>query len=64
MRTLILTKTAARILDMCEKSVRDMADRGALPAERTESGTRLFRREDVERLAADRGSRSMFGVRK
>ena len=54
----IKTNRAARILDLSEKGVRDLADRGALPiSEITEEGTRLFDREVVERVAAERSRR-------
>jgi excisionase family DNA binding protein len=45
---------AARILGVVPATVRQLAISGQLPAVRTESGMRLFHREDVERLAADR----------
>ncbi len=49
---------AARILNVAAQSVHVMARRGELPvAGETESGIRLFRREDVERLAAVRAAR-------
>jgi hypothetical protein len=46
---------ASRILDVTGNAVLLMAKRGELEvAAETESGIRLFRREDVERLAHDR----------
>lgn len=46
---------AARILDVTPATVRLMVKRGDLKAATTtESGMRLFRRVDVERLAAKR----------
>ncbi len=53
----ITTAPAARILEASEATVRGLADRGLLLFERTESGVRLFEREDVERLAAKRKAR-------
>lgn len=51
---IVTTKTAARTLNVSEKTVRAMERRGELPAERTEGGVRLFRSEDVDRLKAER----------
>lgn len=49
---------AARILDVTPATVRDMADRGDLDvAACTESGIRLFERDAVEHLAAERYAR-------
>ncbi len=48
---------ASKILNIVPATVRLLADAGKLPAVRTERGMRLFRREDVERLAAERSSR-------
>lgn len=48
---------AARILDVTPATVRDMADRGDLEvAATTESGIRLFERDAVEHLAAQRAA--------
>ncbi len=54
MDPLLTPADAARILGVVPATVRLMAETGRLPALRTESGMRLFRREDVERLAAAR----------
>ena len=51
---LMTPSDAARILGLSADSVRVLGDTGRLPALRTVSGRRLFRRGDVERLAADR----------
>lgn len=51
---LLTPADAARLLGVVPATVRQMALSGRLPALRTESGMRLFRREDVERLAAER----------
>ncbi len=49
-----LAAEAAKILDVTPATVRLREARGELPAERTESGVRIFKRVDVERLAAQR----------
>lgn len=55
MERLLSPSDAARILGVVPATVRAMALSGRLPlATMTESGIRLFRREDVERLAAER----------
>jgi hypothetical protein len=53
----LLLVDAARILLVGERGTRVLADRGELPCERTPSGIRIFRRGDVERLAAERAKR-------
>jgi excisionase family DNA binding protein len=45
---------AARLLGVVPATVRQMERDGRLPAQRTAGGMRLFRREDVERLAQER----------
>ena len=45
---------AAKILDVAAQTVRDWERRGRLHALRTEKGTRIFRRSEVERLASER----------
>jgi len=45
---------AARVLGLSADSVGVLSDSGRLPAMRTVSGRRLFRRSDVDRLAAER----------
>ncbi len=58
MERLLSPSDAARILGVVPATVRAMALSGRLPpATMTESGIRLFRREDVERLAAERAKR-------
>jgi len=52
--TLLLVSQVARLLDVSAQTVRELSDRGVLRAERTPLGVRVFRREDVERLAAQR----------
>ena len=51
---LLTTSGTARLLELSSESVRAYERAGKLPATRTESGMRLFRRADVERLAAAR----------
>ena len=51
---LLLTRDAARILDITPHGVRAMTQRGVLQCERTPSGDRIFRRGDVEKLARER----------
>lgn len=50
----ILTMESSRILRLSPDRVRQLADRGDLAARRTAEGVRLFKRCDVERLAAAR----------
>ena len=58
MEQLLTAADAARILGVVPATVRVMALSGRLPvAAMTEGGIRLFRREDVERLARERGPR-------
>lgn len=56
---LLSPSDAARILGVVPATVRAMALSGRLPpATMTESGIRLFKREDVERLAAQRSAKA------
>lgn len=51
----LLTPTeAARIMEVSVDTVRYLADHGRLPVMRTTTGRRLFRRRDVDRVAAER----------
>lgn len=45
---------AARIIKSSQEFTRRLADTGVLPAIRLGNGHRIFRREDVERLARKR----------
>jgi excisionase family DNA binding protein len=54
---------AAAILKCSPDLVRYFERNGRLAAIKTERGWRLFRREDVERLATDRASRQEAGDR-
>jgi excisionase family DNA binding protein len=51
---LLTPSDAARVLGLSADSVRVLSDSGRLPAMRTVSGRRLFRRVDVDRLALQR----------
>jgi DNA-binding transcriptional MerR regulator len=53
---LLTTQDVARAADgeVCASTVRQWERTGKLPAIRTASGMRLFRRADVERVLADR----------
>ena len=51
---LMTTGEAARALGLSADMVRLLERGGRLPAQRTTNGLRLFRREDVEKLAAER----------
>ena len=51
---IVLTSEAAYILEVAAATVHELERRGLLAATRTAHGVRLFRREDVERLAAER----------
>lgn len=54
---ILTTADAARRLGLTPASVRLLAKTGRLPHTRTASGTRLFRLDDVERLAQERAGR-------
>jgi DNA-binding transcriptional MerR regulator len=51
---LLTSSAAGRILGLSPDMVRILNDKGLLPALKTVNGYRLFRREDVERLKAER----------
>jgi excisionase family DNA binding protein len=51
----LFTTQVAQILKVSAETVRAWERRGRLPAIRTAIGVRLFSREDVERLALERG---------
>ncbi len=56
MDDLLTTGDTARILDLTPRYVQDLECKGKLPAMRTARGMRLFKRSDVERLAAERAA--------
>jgi excisionase family DNA binding protein len=59
LESLLSVADASRILGVTPQTVRQMARQGTLPiATRTEGGIRLFRRADVEQLAAERATRN------
>jgi excisionase family DNA binding protein len=51
---LMTTGEAGRLLGLSADMVRWLENEGRLPAQRTTNGVRLFRRSDVEKLAAER----------
>jgi excisionase family DNA binding protein len=51
---LLSTGDVARRLGVSSEFIRKLAREGKLAAMRTAGGQRIFRNEDVERLAADR----------
>ncbi len=58
MRDARLTITpASRVADVSTSFLRYLADQGRIPVEKTSTGLRLFRRSDLEALAAERRAR-------
>jgi hypothetical protein len=53
-----LTAEAARLLKIGEATARKWADTGRLTVQRTESGVRLFDRQQLEKLAAVRSGKT------
>jgi hypothetical protein len=51
---LVGISAAAATLQLCEASVRRLANNGALPCQRTSKGFRVFKKADIEELAAAR----------
>lgn len=51
--TLLMTSQAARILDRSAASVREYERKGLLHAMKTADGRRIFREDDVRKLAAE-----------
>jgi excisionase family DNA binding protein len=58
---ILTTSDAARELKRSPDRVRDYARNGKLPALRTRSGQRLFKADDVERLAFELNGRKEAG---
>ena len=54
----LLTSDVARALKRSVQSVRHYERSGRLPAQRTPDGTRLYRADDVRRLAQELAERS------
>ncbi len=54
--SIISVSDAARILEVCVPTIRNWVRAGKLNAMRTPSGQRLFLREEIERLARERGA--------
>jgi excisionase family DNA binding protein len=55
MNEFLTTLDAAKLLGRSVERVRDYEREGRLPAQRTQSGQRLFKLSDVERLAKELG---------
>ena len=53
-QNLIMTSDASKILDVSAERVRQLERAGDLHAIKTPKGMRLFKREEVERLAESR----------
>jgi excisionase family DNA binding protein len=53
----LTTSKAAIALAVSEATVKAMEKRGELPAVRTSSGVRLFRKSDIEQAVVDRAAR-------
>jgi excisionase family DNA binding protein len=58
MDDLLTVGDASRVLDLTPRYIQDLADKGRLPVLRTARGLRLFKRADVEQLAAERTARA------
>ncbi len=54
----LLTGDVARLLDVSPETVRFWERTGSLTATKTQRGTRIFKYQDVMRLAAEREARS------
>jgi hypothetical protein len=54
---LVGTSGAARVAECSESAMRTAADRSELPSQRTESGFRVYRLEDVKKFAQERRER-------
>ena len=54
----LITSEAAKILERTPAMVRYLERTGKLKAHKTPSGVRIFEREEVERLAAERVARN------
>jgi DNA-binding transcriptional MerR regulator len=50
----LLSSDAIHLLQVTERTLRELTNRGALKCARTPGGVRIFRRGDVERLAVAR----------
>jgi len=56
MSDLMTTSEVARRAGVSGAAVNQWERKGKLPAEKTETGQRIFRREDVERFLAERAN--------
>ena len=59
METLLTCASVAHLAKVTPETVRAWNRRGWLPAMRTETGIRLFRRADVDALLRERGEKAM-----
>jgi len=58
----VTVSEAARLLEVSADTIRRWDATGRLPAQRTRSGLRLFRREDIERFAEQRSGRPAVNI--
>jgi excisionase family DNA binding protein len=58
----MMTATVARRLGITPCRVRQLADAGRIPSVRTADGIRLYRVDDIERIAAERAARRGGGA--
>jgi excisionase family DNA binding protein len=58
---LVTTATVARQLGITPCRVRQLADIGRIPSTRTAEGVRLYRVDDVERVARERAAQRSGG---
>jgi excisionase family DNA binding protein len=56
MADVLTVSEVARELGIAEQTVRQLADRGALPAQRTGSGQRIFQRADITKAKERRAA--------
>ncbi len=56
MTQVLTVSEAARECGVAAQTIREWADNGKLPAQRTGSGARIFSRDDVDRVKADRAA--------
>ena len=62
MKELWTSGNAARALGVSAERIRQLEKLGRLPARKTAGGIRIFLRQDVERLAAERAARKAKGA--
>ena len=59
----LMTRDVSRLLDVAPETVRQMVRAGKLSADRTAGGIRIYKRGEVERLAAKRREQQLMGRR-